>query len=84
MSPVSCTSVGPFRPHACGQNCVSFVQEYLLKDFVSLIQAEHAKREEIEAEIVQLQAMEDDHVVRVEELQAELRDAIARLEEATL
>ncbi|KAJ1629274.1 hypothetical protein T492DRAFT_1012047 [Pavlovales sp. CCMP2436] len=57
-------------------------QEYLMQDFINMIQNELEQTEEIERDIERLDSLESEHVERIRELQEEQRAAYDRLEQA--
>lgn len=60
----------------------SAAQEYLMQDFINLIQSELEQTDEIERDIARLDQLEADHVERIRQLQEEQRAAYDRLEQA--
>jgi len=57
-------------------------QEYLMRDFINLVQAELEQKELIEQDIQRLDQIEAEHMERIRQLQEEQRAAYDRLEEA--
>ena len=60
----------------------SAAQEYLMQDFINLVQAELEQAEEIERDIQRLDLLEAEHIERIRQLQEEQRAAYDRLEQA--
>lgn len=53
-----------------------------MQDFMNMIQVELEQTEELEREIAQLDAIEQEHIERIRQLQEEQRVAYDRLEQA--
>jgi septal ring factor EnvC (AmiA/AmiB activator) len=71
------------EPHARARDCPPRrQQEYMMQDFMNMIQVELEQTEELEREIAQLDAIEQEHIERIRQLQEEQRAAYDRLEQA--
>lgn len=57
-------------------------QEYLAQDFINMIALEDKRREEVEAEIAEMEVEERQHIERLRELQEEQKAAYDALEQA--
>ena len=57
-------------------------QEYLAQDFINMIAMEDKRREEVEREIVEMEAKERDHIEKLKSLQGEQKAAYDALEAA--
>lgn len=57
-------------------------QEFLAQDFINMIAMEDKRREEIETEIIEMEAEERQHIERLRSLQDEQKAAYDALEQA--